>query len=296
MKSNTARWLLLLACSFLILSACRLGDALEQTTSKPTAIAQTKRTPTPRETHTPTVASDTMMDLPTETEVPTDTEAPTETEAPTDTEAPTETDVPFIVPTDMPEPTDTLEPTETAVPTPEFPFIVSSSDCRPNVRTYIEGTVYENGVEKNGVLARISLSPGGDPAPNDDYVTGTDRSRPGYYFQNIDVKGPRGGVWYIFLLDPQTRNRISTIATVKTDSKRVEDNGESAGSCQSAVVNFSSVGDVIDPTETPEATDTPATTTTATPSRTGTAVTPTRTGTPSRTPTPTRTPTRTPAH
>ncbi len=184
--------------------------------------------------------------------------------------------------------------------------MVGSSDCRPNVRTFIEGIVFDQGEEKNGIIVRISMSPGGDPAPNDDYITGTDRTKPGYYFQNIDVNRPHGGLWYIFLLDPDTKKRISDIATVKTDSVRVEDDENSSGSCQSAEVNFTTEGYDIQPTSTTTIapTRTATITRTRTPTPTGTwysptpTITQTRTITPTPTgtwssPTPTSTPTKT---
>jgi hypothetical protein len=156
---------------------------------------------------------------------------------------------------------------------------VSESRCGPNVQTYIEGYVYENGAAKNGVLVRISQGPDGQPDPNDDYRTGTDSAKPGYYIQNIDVHAPRGGLWYVWVVDLTNLQRISTIATVKTDAQRVEDTETSSGSCQSATVNFSNSGPVAPtrtrtPTRTPQGSRTPTTTgtpATATPTPTPTA-------------------------
>ena len=91
-----------------------------------------------------------------------------------------------------------------------------------------------DGVPQNGLLVRISLDPDGSPAPANDYLTGMDLTKPGGYTQIIDANAPHGGLWYLWVVDAKTLQRISKIATVKTDSKRVEET-----SCQSATVNFS---------------------------------------------------------
>jgi hypothetical protein len=109
------------------------------------------------------------------------------------------------------------------------------------VRTYIEGFIYENGALKNDLLVRISQGPDGQPDPNDDFRTGSDPRR-GYYFHNINANAPHGGIWYIWVIDPATMQRISTIAIVETHSERVEDSDSSSGSCQSATVSFSNQG------------------------------------------------------
>jgi hypothetical protein len=91
-----------------------------------------------------------------------------------------------------------------------------------------------DGIPQNGLLVRISLNPDGSPAPANDYVTGTDPTKPGGYTQIIDVNAPHGGLWYLWVLDPQTHQRVSANAIVKADPKRVEET-----SCQSAAENFS---------------------------------------------------------
>ncbi len=311
MNGNRFLWVLLFAGALFLGSACRLSNLIVQNSSRPpTVLVQAKsqaKTATPSATWTPTKRVPTASPRPvtvvvtdTPTEFPTDFEFPT---AEPDSEMPT--DVPSdVMPADAqpdlvtPVPTNTVvkSATPTATPTREFPYMVGSSWCGPNVRTFIEGIVFENGEEKDGIIVRISMSPGGDPAPNDDYITGTDPTKPGYYFHNIDVNRPHGGLWYIFLLDPDTKRRISDIATVKTDSIRVEDNDKSAGSCQSAEVNFTTAGYSIQSTATTTRTPTRTgtTTRTATPTPTGTWYSPTPTSTPTATGTPyTATPTPT---
>jgi len=144
-------------------------------------------------------------------------------------------------PTNRPVVRATTPPQDTPIPqptTPTYAYRIRDSRCGPNVRTYIEGYVYEGSVGKNDVLVRISQGPDGQPDPNDDYKTGTDTRRKGYYYQNVDSNNPHEGTWYVWVIDPATMQRISDIAIVKTDAQRTEDTGNSAGSCQSATVNF----------------------------------------------------------
>ncbi|MBI5034044.1 MAG: hypothetical protein HZB51_26275 [Chloroflexi bacterium] len=118
-------------------------------------------------------------------------------------------------------------------PTPSFPYHVNFSWCGPNWLTFIEGTVTQDGIQRNGLRVRVSQGPDGLAAWND-YVTGTDSTKPGGYTHIIDANAPHGGTWYLWLIDPQTNQRVSDIATVKTDPKRQDET-----SCQSANVNFS---------------------------------------------------------
>jgi hypothetical protein len=212
------------------------------------------------------------------------------------------------------EPTETEVPTETPQPTPEFRYQVVNPYCGPNWKTFVEGTITEGGEPMDGLLVRISTNQGGDPAWTD-YVSGADPTKPGGYTQIIDANRPREGLWYVWIVDPETKKRISEIATIKTDKVHVEDTDKSPGSCQSATIDFSS-DYPTEPTEEPYYTATPLLTATRTrsftPTRTGTpytftptrtstpyTFTPTRTGTPytftpTRTGTPSYTPTRTP--
>ncbi len=128
----------------------------------------------------------------------------------------------------------TATPTKiSATPTPHFEYQVSLSWCGPNWQTFVEGTVTQGGVAKDGLLVRISLDPDGSPTWSD-YKTGTDPTKPGGYTQIIDANAPHDGLWRLWVVDPKTNQRISEIANVKTDPKRVEET-----SCQSATVNFS---------------------------------------------------------
>ena len=134
---------------------------------------------------------------------------------------------PISVPTKVP-----AAPKVLPTPTPSLEYHVKFSWCGPNWQTFIEGTVSQNQIPKSGLLVRIAINPDGTPVW-DDYKTGTDPTKPGGYTQIIDANAPHDGLWYLWVVDPQTKQRISDIATVKTDPKRVEET-----SCQSATVDF----------------------------------------------------------
>lgn len=289
--SQRSRLLLFLVGVFLFGSACRLQEFVVQFRSTPTAarVAAVTRTPTATATVTATdTVPPTLAPLATATAAATATPFPTPSPQPRPatlalipTPAPTRAAIAARAPTVPPPPTQ-IPPT----PTPEFYYKVSFSYCGPNGQTFVEGIVYENGTPKNGLLVRISQGPDGLPDPNNDDKTGSHLGRPGYYFQNIDANRPHGGTWYLWVIDPETKRRISMIAVVKTDPKRVDDTDKSAGSCQSATVDFSNQGAAA---TQPTALPTP---TVPTPTVTGTPPTATPTGT--ATATPTRTPTVSP--
>ncbi|HZQ10080.1 MAG TPA: hypothetical protein VFD70_26120 [Anaerolineae bacterium] len=230
--------------------ACRTADTISQIRSAPT---NTRPRPAPTDTRGPTrFAHAPQTDTPTEVTVA-ENEAPTET-APEEQQA-EPTAEPTTRPAAPPPQRPTAEPQSTEPPPPtasQYKYQISDSRCGPNVRTYIEGYVYEDGAPKNGILVRISQGPDGQPDPNPDYRTGTD-PRAGYFFQNIDANAPHGGTWYLWLIDPETMQRISAIEIVKTDPTRVEDTETSSGSCQSAEVSFSNEAPIARPTVPPAA-------------------------------------------
>jgi len=232
---NRTTRLALLLLLFVFALACRTTELVAQ--SRPTS-TNTRPRPTRTETRKPR-ASRTQVVVEAQVIPVTNTPAPNAA-APTD--KPRATNAPNTpVPKNPTKPPATARPTNTQpapTPTSQFLYQVTESRCGPNVRTYIEGTITENNTPKNDLLVRISQGPDGQPDPNDDFRTGSD-PRKGYYFHNINVGAPHGGTWYIWVIDPATQQRISAIAIVKTDSERVEDSGTSAGSCQSATVNFS---------------------------------------------------------
>ncbi len=238
MQVRKTIWVASLMLVLWIMLACRTLDTL--------ALLRSTVTPSaPRATRTPKRIA--QADLQTSGASPTFIVAVTDPpEEPVEPEPPTEPPQanPASAPTRRPVPQATARPPNTPVPpTPTSPYLykIQESRCGPNVRTYIEGFVYENNVPKNGVIVRISQGPDGQPDPNDDFLTGSD-PRKGYYFHNIDANAPHGGTWYLWVMDANAQQRLSEIAIVKTDPERVEDTENSSGSCQSAKVIFSTTG------------------------------------------------------
>lgn len=252
MKFNrTARIVGLLIVVLAFALACRTIDLVSQARPDPTRTRPRPTSVAARATRTKVVV-EAQIEPPTQEpqQIPTDPPPPTSEpqQQPQPTNRPQQPPRPTVRPTDAPP---------AATPTPSFPFQVSESRCGPNVKTYIEGTIKENNVLKNGVLVRISQGPDGQPDPNEDFKTGNDPKN-GYYIQNIDVNAPHEGTWYVWVIDPTTMQRISAIATVKTDAQRVEDSGNSSGSCQSATVNFTNQAPPpVQRTPTPSATTDP---------------------------------------
>lgn len=238
MRPKRNLWLALLLFGIFFVLACRTVETIAQIRPPQTNNrARATRTPTRR-------ATQISGQQPNVDETPTAILAVTDEPFPTDEPLPTEETVenPTSIPTRRLAPAQpTQRPPDTSVPPPtiqQFAYRVRDSRCGPNVRTYIEGYVYEGSTGKDGMIVRISQGPDGQPDPNEDYRTGTDPKRKGYYYHNIDAGAPHGGTWYLWVMDPTNMQRISEIAIVKTDPQRVEDNGNSAGSCQSATVNF----------------------------------------------------------
>ena len=246
-------WFLLLALLTFTL-ACRTAETIAQLrATAPAARARVTRLPT--RVSKPATASAEI--LPTEITAVTDVPAPP-TQAPPPQAQPTnapQAAAPTRKPVAPPPPKPTNPPPQPS-PTAQYKYRIQESRCGPNVRTYIEGFVYENNQPKNGVLVRISQGPDGQPDPNDDFRTGAD-PRQGYFFHNINANAPNGGTWYLWVIDPATMQRISEIAIVKTDAERVEDSENSSGSCQSATIKFSTSGPVTNPTRANIPTRTP---------------------------------------
>lgn len=244
-------------CSIVVFAlACRTAETIVQLTSRPTSRPRAASQLPTQVAAEPGAIVETPTAILAVTDVP--FEPPTQEPVQGQVEEPTVAKPPTSRP--PPPPQATQPPAATPVPqptAPQFKYRIQESRCGPNVRTYIEGTVFEGNVGKNDVLVRISQGPDGGPDPNDDYRTGTDPRRQGYYYQNIDANAPHEGTWYLWVLDKDSLQRISEIAIVKTDATRVEDSGTSAGSCQSATVNFSTTGPKpqAPPTNTPRPTD-----------------------------------------
>ncbi|MBI5652051.1 MAG: hypothetical protein HZC40_16665 [Chloroflexi bacterium] len=229
---------------FLMVLSCRTTDLIRQFADnhigaeKISADIEPVQDPTPPETATPrpvgrlehVIASTTQVAGP----IPAERTPLAPTAIATPTWMPILQDLPPATRAPVRAPAKTATPTKIlATLTPRFQYQVSFSWCGPNWLTFIEGTVTQGGQAKDGLLIRIALDPDGSALVSD-YKTGTDPTKPGGYTQIIDANAPHGGLWYLWIVDPQTHKRISAIATVKTDPKRIEET-----SCQSANINFS---------------------------------------------------------
>ncbi|MBI4673510.1 MAG: hypothetical protein HY741_17800 [Chloroflexi bacterium] len=241
MKFKRSTFFVLLLTLLTLTLACRTAETIAQLRATP-AVTRPRATRAPTRVPTRVSIVEGITADASPTAIVAITEAPAApanppaqpTSKPANTPKPAPpTRKPAVLPT--PKPTNPPPPPS---PTSQFKYRIQESRCGPNVRTYIEGYVYENNVAKNDVLVRISQGPDGLPDPNDDYRTGAD-PRKGYFFHNINANAPHGGTWYLWVIDPTTQQRISEIAIVKTDPQRVEDSENSSGSCQSASLKFS---------------------------------------------------------
>ncbi len=94
--------------------------------------------------------------------------------------------------------------------------------CVTDTNTRIEGTVYENGVKKNGVIVRLSHAEHAEPLIND-FVTGTDprdhkHQAPeweGRYRLGIAEGQRMDGNWWVFIVDA-SGNPLSKGYYIKT--------------------------------------------------------------------------------
>lgn len=178
------------------------------------------------------------------TELPTDTLEPEPTELPTDTSAPTNVPTPRATRTPAP-PTRPLPPTATFTPAPPpsptrcpDKYCVIKANCVPGDNTRAIGTVYENGVPKNGIRVRVSYDYGGAPVA-EDFISGhdpvnrqnLDPAHPGYYQVGIRDGSALDGNWWVFLMD-EKQNVISEGRYFKTTDVVTAD------SCQIGVTDF----------------------------------------------------------
>ncbi len=235
-RSYKLRLAILFVAAVLTLS-CRTATVIQSYEVAPTSVPETKvvARPTFAPTFTQVPESAFIQSVQAATPVPIQQVfiAPTAAlPSPTAKTLPTQ---PPVTRAPVRAPTKTRTPTQIpATPTPSYLYHVNFSWCGPNWQTFVEGTVSQDSQPKNGLLVRISMGPDGLPGPGNDYRTGTDPAKPGGYTQIIDANAPHEGTWYLWVVDPQTKNRVSDIAIVKTDPKHVEEK-----SCQSATVNFS---------------------------------------------------------
>jgi hypothetical protein len=246
MKHLIVRPIRLLVVIWWTISACQTANVAQRFFGPPTDVPAESLPEQSQDVATPTQFVAQRVPLPiTGATAPVRTAqvAPSFTTSPMPTLAPT-VQLAITAPTvPMPSPTIRLQaraPAKPATPTkipptppPSFLYHESFAWCGPNWQTFVEGTVTLDGIPQNGLLVRISLDRDGAPAW-DDYKTGTDLTKPGGYTQIIDANAPHGGLWYLWIVDPQSHQRISQIAAIKTDPKRIEET-----SCQSATIDFS---------------------------------------------------------
>ncbi len=147
-------------------------------------------------------------------------------------------------PTPRPRPTNTPTPQPTK---PPYKFSVAKLEkCEPNAGiTYVNGMVYIDHHPANGYIVVFSWTPDG---PYDDilglpsnlndlgcvsYKSGCAGNRDAGKWSHILQQGkPREGEWYFWIVDTNTRRRISAIAHVHTDGTA------GPGKCQQAFVVF----------------------------------------------------------
>lgn len=170
-------------------------------------------TPTPTNTRVVPPASPTPTFTPTFTPAP-----PTPTSPP-----PTATPVPAT-----PTPTPTFTPTPT--PTPAWEYRTANVGCYHSGDKFIEGTVWEGGAPKNGVMVRLSWAP--DAAGAADFVTGTFPTRSGYYLH----PRPKGetGTFYVWVVNATTGERLSDIGMIQFNNE----GPNSPTACWRGVVDF----------------------------------------------------------
>ncbi len=148
------------------------------------------------------------------------------------------------IPTRRPtrRPTNTPRPQPTKSP---YMFPVAKLErCDPNAGiTYVQGTVYVNHKQANGYIVVFSWSPDGPydflglPADLNDlgcvsFKSGCADNTPGKWSHILQQGGARAGDWYFWIVDKNTKRRISEIAHVHTDGTA------GPGKCQQAVVDF----------------------------------------------------------
>jgi hypothetical protein len=132
-----------------------------------------------------------------------------------------------------------VPPTPAPPPTPDpyagYYYRPVNKGCVTAPNTRIEGTVYDNGVKKNGVIVRVSHAEHAE-ALIDDFVTGTDPSdykhiapeRQGMYRLALYEGQQIDGNWWVFVVD-SGGNPLSKGVYIKTH--------DGAG-CNTATVDF----------------------------------------------------------
>ncbi len=159
---------------------------------------------------------------------------PPPTQPPPTPRPPTSTRAPTRIPTaTRPPPPVPLPPTPD--PYAGYYYRPVNKGCVTAGNTRIQGTVVENGIKKDGVKVRVSLSEGGDPVI-DDFITGldpsdykhVDPSLQGQYRLGLFEGQQNAGNWWVFILDGGG-NRISPGVYINT---------QDGGGCNTATIDF----------------------------------------------------------
>jgi hypothetical protein len=195
-RFSRARQLILIAVlGWFVILGCRTTDLIARV--NPTATATTTAASTAR---------------PTFTRVPPTEPPPSPTLAPPPTIPPTHIPTPRLPPTRAP--TSKPAPPPPAPPTPNpcagYYYCPVFKGCVAASNTRIQGTVYDGGVKRNGVIVRLSESDGGPKWPDlDDFVTGVDPTD--YHHQCPECEGMYrispaegqmiSGNYWVFIID-----------------------------------------------------------------------------------------------
>lgn len=189
----SARAILFLGIVWLVILGCRTTEVIAR--AAPTATSEATRTTVrPTFTRVPPTEPPTLVPLPPPPASP--------TRAPTARPTTPRPVVPARSPTPAPPP-----------PTPDpyagWYYKPVNKGCVAAGNTRIEGTVFENGLPKNGVRVRLSDSENGGPLI-DDFITGVDPNDhkhicpecAGKYRLGI-AEGQRiDGNWWVYIVDP----------------------------------------------------------------------------------------------
>jgi hypothetical protein len=245
-KPSPNSFFVLILASFAVVLGCRasdLADSIRQRRAGATAVAANTVRPKPSATETLVALVETPTEVPTETE--TETLEPSPTGAPTDTPEPSETSTPSATRTPAP-PTRIPPPTQTFTPAPPPPptrcpdqLCVIKTDCLSGQDTRAIGHVYANGAPLNGVTVRVSYDYGGAPVAGD-FISGHDPINPrnlwpghdGYYQVGISEGSAKAGTWWVFVIDPSSKEPVSEGRTFTTQAQQTPD------SCQIGVTDF----------------------------------------------------------
>ncbi len=173
---------------------------------------------------------------------PTVTGTPSRTPPPTITPLPTDTPLPTAIPTRTRPPTK-RPPTRT--PAPVVPTLApytyayrpTNIRCSHSGGTFVKGTVWNGGVPQTGVRVRLSWSPNGPAAANDQTTAYQADGSTTYTFVLRDNGAYSAGAdWYVWVLDVTGEPASDpNMAHIRTNNLGPND----GNACWFAIVDFS---------------------------------------------------------